>query len=78
MRCLTGCSWGLSNNFINTALIRSTIDFGCTVYGSAVNSQLKKLILVIQTQALRLYCKALRTSPISALQVEVGEMPMPL
>lgn len=38
---------------------------------------LKKLD-VIQAQALRLCCGAFKTSPVNALQVEMGEMPLEL
>lgn len=58
-------------------LIRSIVDFGCMAYGSATKSELKKLD-IIQGSALRICSGAMRTSPISALQVEVGEMPFEL
>ncbi len=53
------------------ALIRSVLDYGCVVFGSAAQSQLKKLD-VVQAQALRLCCGAFKTTPVSALQVEMG------
>ena len=62
---------------IYTALIRSTIDYACVAYRSAAKSHLKKLD-VVQAQALRLCCGAFKTSPVSAMQVEVGEMPLSL
>ncbi len=45
------------------ALIRSELDYGSIVYDSAA-------------KALRLCCGAFKTTPVSALQVEVGEMPL--
>ncbi|KAI2667110.1 hypothetical protein H4Q32_003505 [Labeo rohita] len=80
MRCLIGNSWGASMKslrHIYTALIRSTLDYACITYGSAAKSHLQKLD-VIQAQALRLCCGAFKTSPVPALQVEAGEMPLSL
>lgn len=80
MRCLTGSVWGadrvaLRNIYI--ALVRSVLEYGCIVFGSAAGTSLKRLDK-IQAQALRLCCGAVMTTPISALQVEVGEMPLTL
>lgn len=55
-------------------LLRSVLDYGCMVYESASKTVLKKLD-VIQYQALRVCCDAKKTTPVSALQVEMGEMP---
>ncbi len=52
-------------------MIRAILDYGCMVYGSAAKSQLEKLEK-IQSQALRVCCGAYPSSPISALQVEMG------
>ncbi len=59
---------------IYIALIRSVLDYGSIVYDSAAKTLLK--FDVIQAQALRLCCGAFKTTPVSALQVEVGEMPL--
>lgn len=80
MRCLCGVDWGASRvalKTIYTGLIRSVIDYGCMVYGSAANTTLKQLD-VIQNQALRVCCGAMKTTPVAALQVEMGEMPLHL
>lgn len=53
------------------SLIRSTLDYGCTVYGSAAKSVLTELDRV-QMRALRICLGAIRTSPVRALQVEAG------
>ncbi len=50
---------------------------GVCFFGSAAQSQLKKLD-VIQAQALRLCCGAFKLTPLSALQVEMGEFPLEL
>lgn len=78
MRCLAGLDWGASFSalkYIYIALIRSKLDYGCIVYGSAAKSVLTELD-VVQTQALRICLGAIRTSPVCSLQVEAGEMPL--
>jgi len=80
LRCLTGVEWGayrLSLKRIYNTLIRSSIDYGSIVYGFANETTLKK-IEAIQNQALRICCGAVRSSPIAALQVEVGVAPLKL
>ena len=54
------------------SLIRSKLDYGCIVYGSARKSYIQMLD-PIQNQALRLCLGAFRTSPIESLQVEANE-----
>jgi hypothetical protein len=55
--------------------IRSKLDYGSVIYGSARVSYISKLD-PIQNQALRLCTGAFRTSPIDSLQVEAGEPPL--
>jgi len=55
---------------IYVTLIRSVIDYGSVVYGSAAKTHLDKLE-GIQAKALRICCGAYPSSPVSALQVEV-------
>lgn len=62
---------------IYTGLIRSLLDYGRVAFGSAASSHLKKLDN-IQHQALRLCSGAIRMTPASALQIEMGEMPLEL
>jgi ribonuclease HI len=57
--------------------VRSKLDYGCIVYGSARNSYLQALDRV-QNGALRLCLGAFRTSPIPSLQVEANELPLNL
>ena len=76
MRCLAGCDWGAdrgSLQLVYQAMIRSYINYGCFVYGSAAKSVLHKLE-VLQARALRLCCGAFRSSPVPALLVEMGEL----
>ena len=78
MRCLTGREWGASSSslkIIYVSLIRSVLDYGSIVYGSAAKSLLSKLD-VIQTQ--RVCSGAFKSLPITALQVDLGEMPLSL
>jgi len=78
MRSLFGCDWGADREtmiLIYQAMIRSSFDYGCFVWGSAAKSSLGKLD-VLQARALRLCCGAYRTSPVSALLMEMGEMPL--
>ena len=75
MRCLAGTKWGAALRNVYTALIRSAIEYGLIVYGSAAYSSLQKIDRV-QAQALRICCGAVRSTPVSALQVEVGEIPI--
>lgn len=68
MRCLTGREWGASRSSLKrvyVALIRSVLDYGSIVVGSAAKSLLKRLE-VIQTQALRICCGAFKTSSVPA------------
>ena len=54
------------------ALIRSQLDYGSIVYGSANKSELKKLDS-IHNSGLRLALGAFRTSPVESLYVEANE-----
>ena len=76
LRLLSNTSWGAdrrSKTLINKALIRSKLDYGSIVYGSARPSYLESLE-TIQNQALRLCLGAFRTSPVESLEVETGQM----
>lgn len=80
LKCLAGSDWGADRSSmlsIYDALIRSVFDYGCVAYRSAAVSNLKTLD-VIQAQALRICCGAVRSSPVASLQVETGEMPLHL
>ena len=78
MRCLRGVDWGANRSALKTiyiSLIRSVFDYGCVVYRSASKTLLTKLD-VIQHKALRLCCGAMKSTPVNAMQVEMGEMPL--
>jgi len=53
--------------------VRSKLDYGCVVYGSARKSVLESIARV-QNTALRTCLGAFRTSPVSCLHVEAGEL----
>lgn len=78
LRCLVGTDWGASREtlmMIYRAAIRSSIDYGCIVYGAAAPTVLKQ-VEVVQAKALWICGGAFRTSPIQALLVEMGETPL--
>uniref|UniRef100_A0A3B5QAR3 Reverse transcriptase domain-containing protein n=1 Tax=Xiphophorus maculatus TaxID=8083 RepID=A0A3B5QAR3_XIPMA len=80
LRCLAGSDWGADRKSLKQiyiGVIRSNIDFGCIVYGSAAKTHLVKLD-IIQHQALRLCTGAFKTTPTAAIEVEMGEMPLDL
>ena len=75
---MSGQEWGASRaSLLNIyrALMRSVLDYGCIAYMSAAESNLKRLD-ALQAQALRICSGAFKTSPVSAIQVEMGEMPL--
>ena len=57
------------------SLIRSKLDYGAVVYGSARKSYLR-MLEPIQKQALRLCLRAFRSSPATSLHIEANEMPL--
>ena len=56
-------------------LIRSKLDYGSIVYGSARKSYLQMLD-PIQNLSLMLCLGAFKTSPVESLQVEANELPL--
>ena len=57
---------------LNRSLVRSKLDYGCIVYGSARTSYSKALD-AIHNQGLRLYLGSFRISPVDSLDVEANE-----
>jgi hypothetical protein len=69
IRVVSSMDWGADREVLlrlYRSLIRSKLDYGCIVYGSARNSYIKKLD-TIHNQGLRLALGAFRTSPIASL-----------
>ena len=78
LKVLSHMDWGADQPtmlHIYRAFIRSKLDYGCTVYGSAHKSYLEKLD-PIQNQCLRLCLGAFRTSPVKSLHVLADEPPL--
>ena len=69
------CQKALNLLRVVSALIRSKIDYGCMVYGSARQSDLQ-MLEPIQNQALRICLNAFRSSPKESLHVEANEQPL--
>ena len=76
MKRVCGKKWGASRDmmmsYYNKAIL-SKIEYGSTAYGSASKTVLQKLN-VIQNTALRIAIGAFRSSPISALEIEAGQI----
>ena len=80
LRCLSGTEWGAHRDsllMIYKAKIRSHLDYGCLAFGDMAKSNRKKLETV-QSKALRVCLGAFTSTPVSALLVEIGEMPLSL
>lgn len=78
LRCLSGRDWGATRASlmnIYQAIMRASLDYGCVAYMSAAESHLKKLD-VEQAQGLRVCSGAFKSSPVAAIQVEMGEQPL--
>ena len=75
LRVVSNTDWGADRTVLlrlYRAHVRSKLDYGCMVYGSARTSYLRMLD-PIQNQGLRLCLGAFRTSPAVSLQVEANE-----
>ena len=75
LKVLSHTSWGADRTLrlhLYQSLIRSKLDYGAVVYGSARKSYLALLDTVHQ-QGLRLALGAFRTSPVESLYVEADE-----
>ena len=80
MRYLVGNEWGAEGTSLKNIYIGlkgAVLEYGCIAFGSAANTSLKRLDNIVY-QVLRLCSGAFRTTPTSALQVEMGEMPLEL
>lgn len=80
LRVVAHTDWGADSTTLlrlYRSLIRSKLDYGCIVYGSARESYLQSLDRV-QNAALRVCLGAFRTTPITSLHVEANELPLSL
>ena len=75
LKVLSHTSWGADRTVLlhlYRSLIRSKLDYGAIVYGSARKSSLA-LLNTVHHQGLRLGLGAIRTSPVESLYVEADE-----
>ena len=75
LKVLSQTSWGADRTTLlklYRSLVRSKLDYGCIIYGSARKSYLQMLD-PIHNQGLRLALGAFRTSPVASLYVEADE-----
>ena len=75
LKGLSNTSWGADRTKLlklYRSLVRSKLDYGCIIYGSARKSYLQMLD-PIHNQGLRLALGAFRTSPFASLYVEADE-----
>jgi hypothetical protein len=80
LRVVSHTDWGADSSTLFKlyhSLIRSELDYGCIIYGSARESYLHTLDCV-QNVAIRLCLVAFRTSPTFSLHVEANELPLQL
>ena len=80
LRVVAHTRWGADSSTLlklYRCLIRSKLDYGCMVYGSARTSYLESLDRV-QNAALRACLGVFRTTPITSLCVEANEIPISL
>ena len=78
LKMTMGTAWGPDTKtamIFYRALIRSVIDYGSELYGTASSTTLSKLSS-IQYKSLRLITNTLPTTSLEALQVECGEPPI--
>ena len=78
IKVVSNQEWGADKSVLlklYRSLVRSKLDYGCIVYGSARPSYLK-VLNTIHHQGLRLALGAFRTSPVESLYVEAGELPL--
>lgn len=75
LRVVAHTDWGADRKtllHLYRALVRSKLDYGCAIYGSARESYLETLDS-IHHQGLRICLGAFRTSPVQSLYTEAGE-----
>ena len=78
LKVLSRTEWGADRTTffkVYRSLVRSKLDYGCIVYGSASKTALAKLDPV-HNQGLRLSLGAFRSSPVEILYVEAHEPPL--
>ena len=80
LKVLSHTNWGADRTTLlqlYRSLIRSKLDYGSIVYGSARKSYLQ-MLEIVHHQGLRLALGAFRTSPVASLYVEANELALSL
>nr|CAH7715725.1 unnamed protein product [Callosobruchus chinensis] len=78
LKCTTKKKWGSDPKIAKifySAYVRSVLDYGCVLYGSAAKTHLTKIDRV-QYQALRICMGVMKSSPCPAILAEVREPPL--
>ena len=78
LRVIAHTDWGADRQILlklYRSLVRSKLDYGCFIYGSARKSYLNTLN-TIHHQGLRLALGAFSTSPVESLYAETSEAPL--
>ena len=78
IRVVAHLKWGGDRDtllMLYRAIVRSKLDYGCIVYGTASNTNLRQLDSV-HNSGLRLALGAFCTSPVSSLYTEANEAPL--
>ena len=78
IRVVAHLKWGGDRDtllLLYRAIVRSKFDYGCIVYGTASNTNLRQLDS-IHNSGLRLALGAFCTSPVSSLYTEANEAPL--
>ena len=80
LKALSHTTWGADREHMHMlykALVASKLAYGCEIYSSATQSRLKTLDS-IHNAGVRIASGAFRSSPISSLLVDAGELPLEL
>ena len=80
LKPLSSTQWGgdpSTLSMLYKAIIRSKMEYGSFLFGSATNANINKLD-IIQNQALRFILGAIKTTPISAMEAEAKIPPLRL
>jgi hypothetical protein len=78
LRVFAHTDWGADSTTLLRlcrSVVRSKLDYGCVVYGSARASYLESIDWV-QNAALRVCLGTFRTTPVSSLHLEANELPL--
>ena len=78
LKTLAGKNWGADSFVLKKpymAIVRSKLDYGCFIYGTACGSSINKLE-TINNEAARIITGAFRSSPINSVLAESQLVPL--